>query len=747
MKRWFCRLLALALAALGAAALAEGDVLLGDGDGLYVEGMFAYDGGLCVYGNELYLYHPGDADFETYWFDFDLDALSGEDGAWASRGYVFADGGALRATAFLTRYGANYGAQIVSAWIGDVALTDDGRAVLENAVEFEWPDELTERYDGGSESPVTPRGTLFALDGTLYINTYSGAFALDLDAMQARRIEAGGDFEILALMPYTDGRALLFGYGAQSGYAMYAWSPETGAAESVGAIAPEWSEAALTGFAADPDTGAAYCVCEGQIRAFDPATGQLGDSMGDMPLTAYGSNAACVFGGRYYAFESNGKIFVRDLSRTAQTSVQLKVYDGLSADFLPEAYFDFTAAHPEVSVAVSREYFAVGNWLLDDILSRSSDCDVYIISTASPEYEALRERGFLYGLSGNEEIAAAFEGMYPAVASWLSSGGEPAAVPLSAQIDAFGVSVDALERIGLSPQDVPDNWLDFLDFLNELPRYMAEDPNVMAFDPSTSQQDAREFLLGRILEDYQNYAANALDASFDAPLMREILEKLERVDFAALGLPEEVVGDSFSWNGDEVLFTNYVGVAFGDYYDASSERALLMAMGPDEPAFVGMEIWAAFVNPYSEHADLAAEYLAALYRCVPEMEKYNFYPDRNDPIPQEGAEEALAEAQAQLARAQADYEAAEAADKQALLAEVEQARGWLQSVEANQWLVGPEQIEQFRARDEFLCAEGASWFVDESAELTAQYADGRISAEQYLRQLENKVRMRLMEGM
>ena len=45
MKRWFCRLLALALAALGAAALAEGDVLLGDGDGLYVEGMFAYDGG------------------------------------------------------------------------------------------------------------------------------------------------------------------------------------------------------------------------------------------------------------------------------------------------------------------------------------------------------------------------------------------------------------------------------------------------------------------------------------------------------------------------------------------------------------------------------------------------------------------------------------------------------------------------------------------------------------------------------
>ena len=52
-----------------------------------------------------------------------------------------------------------------------------------------------------------------------------------MDAMQARRIEAGGDFEILALMPYTDGRALLFGYGAQSGYAMYAWSPETGAAD------------------------------------------------------------------------------------------------------------------------------------------------------------------------------------------------------------------------------------------------------------------------------------------------------------------------------------------------------------------------------------------------------------------------------------------------------------------------------------------------------------------------------------
>ena len=59
----------------------------------------------------------------------------------------------------------------------------------------------------------------------------------------------------------------------------------------------------------------------------------------------------------------------------------------------------------------------------------------------------------------------------------------------------------------------------------------------------------------------------------------------------------------------------------------------------------------------------------------------------------------------------------------------------------------PAGADRFRANDDHLTAMGESWFVDEGEELTMQYIQGRLDAGQYLRQMENKVRMRAMEGM
>lgn len=745
MKRWFCLLLVLVLAASGAAALAEGDVLLGRDESLYVEGMFALDGALCIYGNDLYIYRPGEADYQTYSFDF--SGLSEDESLSFERGIVFDDGGQLRGFTFALRYDDQFRGEIAKAFLGDIDLTAGGLAVMENAVEVEWPEELTERYDDGSEMPVSLSGTPFITGGTLYLNAYSGAYALDLETMEAGELAAEGDFYLSAMCPYTDGRALLYGYSNDlGGYALYACDAASGERELLSAVDSVPVAGDLSGLAADPETGAVWCAYDGQIYALDAATGQLGEPFGDMPLMTYGSNKACLFGGHYYAIESNGSILVRDLSRDVQPEAQLKVYDGRYLDSVTDAYFAYTAAHPEVSVTISHDYEA-GSQILEDMLNRSAEYDIYILSTASPEYAALRDRGYLYDLSGSAAIAELFEGLYPAVAEHLSSNGAPAALPVEASVRGFCISDDALARIGLTAEDVPTNWSDFLDFLNELPQYMGEDAAVMAFEPYMSQEDVRSQLLGCILTSYQAYSDATADVpSIDTPLMRELLDKLERVDFGALGVPEKVVGDSFSWSSEELLFTTDADVTLGDNY-FYRETPVIMAMGSEEPPVLAMEVTAAFVNPFSENAGLAVGFLESLAGSVPEDVWYNFCPDKNDPLPAPERDELIAGAQRYYDQTVAAYEAADAADKQALKQEMDSAEENLEQVTEYSWAIRPEQIEWFRANDDHLTAMGESWFVDEGEELTMQYIQGRLDAGQYLRQMENKVRMRAMEGM
>ena len=92
------------------------------------------------------------------------------------------------------------------------------------------------------------------------------------------------------------------------------------------------------------------------------------------------------------------------------------------------------------------------------MLSRSAGCDVYIVSASAEAFAALRDRGYLYGLGGSAAIAGAFAEMYPRWREALSRGGEPVAVPVDASARALGVSLQALERIGMSADDLPSNW-------------------------------------------------------------------------------------------------------------------------------------------------------------------------------------------------------------------------------------------------------------------------------------------------
>ena len=96
------------------------------------------------------------------------------------------------------------------------------------------------------------------------------------------------------------------------------------------------------------------------------------------------------------------------------------------------------------------------------------------------------------------------------------------------------------------------------------------------------------------------------------------------------------------------------------------------------------------------------------------------------------------------------YDEAEPADKQAMEEVLADAEDWLSQAERDSWLIGAEQIEWFRANDDYLTVVGDNWLYSDSSgeayELMQQYADGRIDARQFLQSVEKKARMMQLEG-
>ena len=742
-----CALLML-MAPLSALA-AEGDAVIAREDQTYIQNIFVDGDTLYLQGDQLYTYHIGDEDMVPHELQLDLSAFCEDGMGYDHSGVLFADGGQIYAFYFLMRYEED-SAQVEGAVFGRIAINDDGTASLTDARLVEWPEELVEHYDGNAY-PVTPQN-LFASDGVLYFFAYTGmddqVFALEWESM---KLTALGGYEISALLPYTDGKALLYtdDYSAgKMGFSIY--DPADGSAQKLSEV-DRGEGNGLEGLASNPQTGEVFCVKGGEICPVDVQTCTVGESAADMPLTVY-SNQSGIMMGDYYVYRGNEGVVIRNTKPGERPTKRLKIYDGNWVDGVMDAYFDFTNIHGDVSVSVSRDYNDQ-NTLVEDMMNRLGNVDVYVLDVRYGSYAALLQRGFLAELDGSEVLTEMVSGLYPSILDWITRDGRLVAVPVEGYCWTMGVNEQALKRLGLTIEDVPTNWSDYLDFLSDvLPQYMTPDCGVELFYSGMTESDARWQLFGQIFTTYLNYVDATMDVpKYDTELMRTLMEKLERIDFGALGLAPDDENDAttvIGWSDDGQLFDPSMGMSFGNYY--SSYTPLNMALDANTPAVLSMDLTVAFVNPFSEEPELAVEFLEKLVRNLGEETWYNFRPDLTEPIRREDGSDYVKYAQEYYDEVKKQYDEAEPADRQAMEDVLADAERWLSQAEHDSWLVGAEQIEWFRANDDYLTVVGDNWLYSDSSgeayELMQQYADGRIDARQFLQSVEKKARMMQLEG-
>jgi hypothetical protein len=186
-------------------------------------------------------------------------------------------------------------------------------------------------------------------------------------------------------------------------------------------------------------------------------------------------------------------------------------------------------------------------------------------------------------------------------------------------------------------------------------------------------------------------------------------------------------------------------------YLTADKVPLVLAMTPNAPELLPMDISLAFVNPFSENQDLAVKFMEELASGLDVNVQYLMFPDLTEPVKNSYYEESIESVQGYIASLEEALENAEPKDVQALEEELANAYASLESVKENIYSMTEKDIEWFRSHSQGIVFRNVNWLyqqedASEMNDLSQQYIDGLIDANQFMTQLDRKVRMMLMEG-
>lgn len=757
MKK-ICILLALILSLCAIPAFAaEGDAMLAHSDMDTIYFSYCFPCGDAVYmttwDGTLYSYRVGDADLTQYDYVLQADADPDEDVVLLP----FAEGGKLYALALVNRSAESY--EFVGAQLESLTVDEGGGVEREKLADVEWSG-LVEYYDDSSY-PVRP-DVVIGAGGKAYARCYdeTGTYimvAIDLSTGARESVEALQD--VNAITRYKGDTLLVetYSYNTPNAAQLYVFDPANGSAELVADLTID-DYSPLQGLAYDAGTDTVYCVKAGEVRPVDLETAEVGEGVTDMPVESYGSaGAACVLDGGYYAFCYEGAV-IRNLDPAQKAQTKLKINDYSWSESVSNAYYRFANAHGDISVVLSRDY-SESEKLIENMMNRDDSIDIYVLGTTTATYDALYNRGYLMELDGSAKVAELAEAMYPALRARLSTDGHLVALPVYFSGSTTGFGNEAMKALGLTVDDIPDNWPDFLDFLRGFEGKLADDSPATLFYSGMSDENARYTLFMAIFEDYQRYNSVTGNTDFNTPLLRGLLEKLEAVNFTALGCPsqaeldDEANSDRYMEDNRPVLVQTGCGDVIGNFY--GDVTPVLMRVDADVPAPLTLDAMVAVVNPFTKNLDAAIGFMDELAANLSDATRYNLDPTLSEPMRGKWYEQNLAETQEILDGLRQDLEAAEAADRQMIEDSIREIEDNLVYLDQYGWDISPREVEWYRAHDDALAIAPYNWLYDSSGDgeasgeawtLITQYTDGQIDAQALLSGIDRKVQMMLQEG-
>ena len=767
MKKILSILLALALT-LGAAALAEGNVTLA------VQGMNDFNDNIqsmIVYGDKLLLSSwntlytwdnatrkltevEGYSDLENMLRGDDENPgvleLGENDYAYLD-GNLYAVGGKLYRMATISDEDGNSTNQLV-----ELLIADDGAMSLGEVIDLGDALCITESYDDQTYSYTRNLSNPCSFGSTLYALSYGDelellALNLEDETVEALTLDVDGDVDSIA--PYTEGKLLMVVDNYETDpvtTTLWLYDVENEEATELGAL-PTEDYNTPGGIAYDEARGKLYYVLSGSVWRMDVSEDGLGEpeEFGDMPLT-YANGNGVVYGD-LYVLSSYDAVVGRDVTLDKLPAQRLRIANGGYVDAISKAYYTFTDKHPEYMVSISSSLDT--DSLLQSMMNRDSSVDIYTLTSTSSAFAALMNRGFMAELEGNQDVADAVNAMYGYLKDVVMKDGHIYALPMDGNTQILNLNTKLLtEKLGY---DVPATWSGLFAILADISsnKKLEETPEVMIMDPSYVKDDVRSQLFYMMLNDYFTWLdASEENLSRGSQVLIDLCAAYEAIDWDNLGLRDTYESDDngMMYNSSNVMMEwsslsvyNYAG----SIDDGAKPIALSVVEG--EKPLIGQSVTFAFINPFSEHKDEAAEYLADAWALTNQEYRIILSPEMNEPVLNSYYEENLKSINSSIEEQKKAIEKTEDEEvRESMQSDLESMQESLKEYEERgKYDVSPEQIEAYRAfGDEMTVQQSRLWEMDDGVTQVQQYLDGAMTAQQLAGALEKTLQMQKLEG-
>ena len=774
MKKFLSLLVALALLALPMTALAApGDALLLRADaqrGVDLRGLVEVDGTVYMftYHDEVYTLAPG-ADAPVC-HAFQSPQMEQEDEETVLYPYI---------AAFITWEGkpcvvltesleemegegedAEYFRTCEGAWLCELEFDAEGNAsVGEEITELDWFDII----QGTDYESYAQCDRPFVAGDLLCFTSYdeSGNNIIVMTDLTEGDTEIyyptdlGLDAYVEEICAYKDGLllALSVQYTQDGNIAnLYRTDPEAEEAELLAEV-PLTGQGYPDGLVYRTDNDTLYFAMNGELWALPGMDAERLESVASLPVEASYDVRPILTSEGYYITGNYEAVVRRNTDPALRSDVRLTVQRNYNPS-INSAYYAFSAEYGDVDVVMVEQVEDV----VQAMMNRSSDVDIYCLGVDSAEYEAVYSRGYMAELTESEELSAFIDSLYPFAREACVKDGELLGVPVEFYANSMGYDPEAFARLGLTGEDVPTTWQAFFESIEPLAAKVAEVEGMTLFDGFEDYGSARFMLLDTMLASYMAYISQpGSELAFDTEAFRGALNACEAVDWTALGLAEPEDMNGYSWTSSsgesthDALFSSY-GNPIADTYAVQGAFQPL-PLGFDGSRQLSAQMTVAFVNPFSQHREEAIAFLEAVAREMEPVLKIQLCPEENEPVRSPDYDTTLAAYDQMIADAQTQHDAAETdAEKQAyaaILAEYEKMRE--DFLRYGAWQASEESIARYRAfapqiiviRNLGMGGDNASAFY----ELQNQFTQGLITADEFIEGVDGKLQMMMLEGM
>ncbi len=416
----------------------------------------------------------------------------------------------------------------------------------------------------------------------------------------------------------------------------------------------------------------------------------------------------------------------------------------------------YAQAHPELRIEFSDTISTTAEYISRGMTDPTATCDIYALTLSDGVFALLRDKGYLLDLSAHPALTQIVSQMHPRLTAPLTQAGGLWGVPVAVSASMPGYSEEALEKLGLTADDMPRTLMEMLDFIQLWDEEYADLYGVsLLFGGVKDLYGALRDLIFEMQVHHCEREGIAL--TFDTPAMRALLQRLEelRPVIDRIHPPrEDYYLTTFPLASGSALF--YLDASpLPPRYNGPAPVPLMLQLDEESEAWIPVSITALVVNPASNSPDEAMDLIAYLCQAMQEHQKFVLLQEMNDPIEDDFYPEALEFAEGWVAEAQAILEAAIAmgsTDLRDFTRQLRERELELKRVQATRWAFDAQQVAAFRANDDLLFAPTTGLYSDSmlllrTSSALERYLDRQLPLDQLLREFERMLQMMRMEGL